>query len=158
MGRGHRIRTLPSTWQQRADACVLCNKNSFSLFSMTVPNLSPRNFDHEWSVMGGWVRRHYREMRDTPPLRGLTFRSTAVIMLRTASDSLKVGVGDAICCSPVLEKLAVAHLLPTPQLQLRVKTSPLPPVRSLPTHRSFIEFHFDIFIPSTPDFAVCPFP
>jgi hypothetical protein len=72
---------------------------------------------------------------------------------------VKAGVGDGICCSPVLEKLALAHLLPILQLQLRVKeTPPLSPFRSSPTHRSFFEFHFDILIPSTCDFAVCPFP
>lgn len=85
---------------------------------------------------------------ETPPPPGLTFRSTAVMLLRTASGSVKAG--DAICCTPVLEKLAVAHLLPIPQIRLRVKnTSPLSPVRSVPTRRSFFAFHFDIFIPST---------
>jgi len=116
-----------------------------------------------WSRMvgvgEGWVRRHDREMGAPPPAPlGLTFHSTAVIIRRTARGSVKAGDGDAICCSPVLEKRAVAHYH-TPQLQLRVKkTSPLSPVRSLPTHRSFCEFRFDIFIPSTRDCAVCALP
>jgi len=92
------------------DTCVRCN-NSFSLFSMTVPSLSPRNFDHEWSELGAGSDGTIVKCDAPPPHLGLTFHSTAVVMRRTASGSVKAGDGDAICCSPVLEKRTVAHLL-----------------------------------------------
>ena len=143
-----------------ADTCVLYNKELVFSLSEDSPE-----FTHEIIITNGrrwgWVRRADRVILDTRTDISCPCSDTSAHFTRITARRQWGAFernGEAIYCSQFFEKLTVAQLFSSLKFIYVLKIAPPVSVQSIPTHRSFFEFHFNNILPSTCVFPICFFP